>query len=127
MDEPMLELLKFLGQALIAGAVTCVLAWMSQRTKNAVDKNTTITQNVHALVNNAMGIQLKTTADALHALANITHDAKDVRAAADAMSLYDQHMAGQRAIDREVSEKIDPGPPRPPPLPRFPSPPSPMN
>jgi hypothetical protein len=113
--------------AFIAQAAGLIALWMNQRrTQESVDHNTAVTQTVHALVNNAMGVQLKTTANALRALANITHDPRDLKAAADAVRLYDEHIRGQEALNEAVQEKISPPPlpglpeSRRPPLPPFP-------
>ena len=123
-------------QAAIAGFVTLVLAYMSQRTKAAVDvaasdaakkvkdvKNTldTVTAErdehaekqdkklediakvgtaVHALVNSAMGAQLKIGALALRRVADDHKGNPDDQAAADvAEKALKDHIAGQAIID----------------------------
>jgi hypothetical protein len=95
--------------AFIAQAAGLAALWMKQRqTQDAVEHNTAVTQTVHALVNNAMGVQLLTTANALDKAARATRDPRDVKEAADARRLYDEHIRGQAALNEAVQEKINP-------------------
>lgn len=79
-------------QALIAGVVTLVLAWMAHNTQQQI-------KAVHTLVNSASLAQLKVSAVALGRLAAITHDPDDIAAAAEARNLYAQHEVKQAKVD----------------------------
>ena len=108
MDPVLAELIRWIGNALIAGAVTIILAWMAKRTQDAVMHNTAVTQTVHALVNNAMSVQLLTTCNALEKLARVTGNPRDASEARDSRRLYEEHVAGQNALNQAVQQKIDP-------------------
>lgn len=115
-------------QALIAAAVTLTLAWMNQRTKDAVVKTgkeaagkaeevkttleaTTTKQAetlegmakvgeaTHVLVNNNMAIQLKLNAVLARRLAETTKAASDLAAAVTAERLLAEHEAKQTVVD----------------------------
>jgi nitrogen fixation/metabolism regulation signal transduction histidine kinase len=123
-------------QALIAAGVTLVLAWMNQRTKNAVtsaaDKAATKVEEVkdtleshneasadklaemaevgeatHTLVNSAMGAQLRLHAATARALAEQTHLPAHTAAADLAEKLLAQHEAKQRRVDNMIAENTE--------------------
>ncbi len=64
-----------------------------------LDSMAKVNNATHALVNSAMGVQLKLTALALGRVADMTHSPADVRAADEAERLYEEHAAKQAAAD----------------------------
>jgi hypothetical protein len=71
--------------------------------KSALTEHTTSQDKkldaIHALVNSAMGAQLKMTADALRAVADANTTPENIQAAEEAEKLYDEHQAKQAVVD----------------------------
>ncbi len=108
-------------QALIAAAMTIIMAYMSQRTKDAVAKTadaaagkaeevkTTLAaataqqdgklDRIHTLVNSNMGVQLRMTAELARWKAVQTRDPKHIAEAENAERLYREHVEKQAAVD----------------------------
>lgn len=97
-------------QALIAGVVTLVLAWMNTRNgqkteevKKTLESATTSTDSklgeIHTLVNNNFGVQLKIAAVALRRVAKLTKNKEDIAAARTAEVAYKDHMDKQAVVD----------------------------
>jgi hypothetical protein len=111
-------------QAVIAAVVTCVLAYMNQRTKSAVattakdaaakvdevkttlETTTTNTDGklntIHTLVNGAMTDQMRLLAVALKRAADMSGDPEDIKAAELAEESYRRHRARQAAVPAPV-------------------------
>jgi len=108
-------------QALIAGVVTIILAWMQQRTRAVVQATakaaaaevsevketlaeTTKNQDgkltaIHTLVNSNRGETLLIASVALDRVAQLTGHPKDVEAAVVARKLLQEHEAQQKIVD----------------------------
>ncbi len=120
-------------QALIAAVVTIILAVMQRRTQNMVqrtaddasakvdqvkadlntstaeknaklDNLTQLSEKTHALVNSAMGAQLRLTAETARAKAEVTKDPIDMVAAGTAERLYKEHQVKQAKADATFPE-----------------------
>lgn len=88
---------------MIAGGVTITLAWMQNRTKQSVDKNAKVTEDVHALVNSNFGVQLKVNEVLARRVADLTQNKADVEAADLAARLHREHMEKQSEIDGRIT------------------------
>lgn len=81
-------------QALIAGVVTIVLAWM----KHDTDKKL---QGIHTLVNSRMGVQMRISAAALRSLSALSKKQGDAENADAAERLLGEHNVQQAIADAE--------------------------
>jgi hypothetical protein len=108
-------------QALIAGVVAVVLAYMQMKTRQTVqstadraatkaeEARTTLDNtnqrtdkkldSIHTLVNSAMARQMQITCTALKRLADMTGKIEDADAAAEAQRIYDEHLKKQGVVD----------------------------
>ena len=122
-------------QALIGGIVTLALAWMAQRTKQAVEDNTkearkaaeqaagkveavknTLDEttlstdkklnDIHTLVNSNMGVQLKIAATALKRIASMTSHPDDIAASNLANTKLAEHESKQNEVDQAAQAKV---------------------
>lgn len=98
-------------QAIIAAVVTLALAYMNQRTKNAVVEAAVSANNykkdtddqlkvIHALGNSQMGAQKRLLAVTARAKAHITNDPIDVKAAEAAETELASHEVRQASADK---------------------------
>lgn len=111
MNVTILAIGDVVWQAIIAAIVTLVLAWMNNRTKDAVigvgilainnkedtDKKLDI---IHALGNSQMGAQKRLLATTARAKAHITKDEIDIKAADNAEKELTAHEARQAVADK---------------------------
>lgn len=95
-----------LWQAVIAGVVTCVLAYIQLQTRKAIKDNTDVTNDIkvvttdtHGLVNSNMGIQLQLNAALSRRIAELTKDPADIAAALESLKVYEAHIAKQAKVD----------------------------
>lgn len=106
-------------QAIIAGIVTIVIAWIGQRASNQVEqvrvdlsKTTAIvdkklddiadtSDKTHELVNSASLVQLRLYSVAARRIAVLTKDPADLKAADQAEALYIEHEKKQRKVDQK--------------------------
>lgn len=82
-------------QAAIAAVLAIGLAWINRKVSKIVKTG----DDVHTLVNSAMGAQLKLNAVSTQRLAMMTHSPVDVEAAALAEKALKEHQARQSVVN----------------------------
>jgi len=94
------SLFQFLGLM-----CTGLLAYYTLKLNQKVDIAAKVGIDTHALVNSAMGAQLKLAATLSMRIAKLTNDPGDMNAALDAQRLYNDHVAKQKALDATNAAK----------------------
>lgn len=109
---PMLAFSDAVWQAIIAALLAAYIAWINQRTRNAVanveEKIVKIDEKVdviHDLSNSAMGTQKRLLRDSTALRAQSTNLEVDIRAAFEAETDLREHEARQTAADVTKSKQ----------------------